>query len=75
MSEQLTKIVVDCATGKQTIVPLTPAEIAQRDQDAAAYAEEQAKREAEEAAKAAAAESAKAKLAALGLTEDEIKAL
>jgi len=75
MSEQLTKIVVDCATGKQTIVPLTPAEIAQRDQDAAAAAEEQAKREAEEAAKAAAAESAKAKLAALGLTEDEIKAL
>ena len=75
MSEQLTKIVVDCATGKQTIVPLTPAEIAQRDQDAAAAAEEQAKREAEEAAKAAAAESAKAKLAALGLTEDEIEAL
>ena len=75
MSEQLTKIVVDCATGKQTIVPLTPAEIAQRDQDAAAAAEEQAKREAEEAAKAAAAESAKAKLAALGLTEDEINAL
>lgn len=75
MSEQLTKIVVDCATGKQTIVPLTPAEIAQRDQDAAAAAEEQAKREAEEAAKAAAAESAKAKLAALGLTEEEIKAL
>lgn len=75
MSEQLTKIVVDCATGKQTIVPLTPAEIAQRDQDAAAAAEAQAKREAEEAAKAAAAESAKAKLAALGLTEDEIEAL
>jgi hypothetical protein len=75
MSEQLTKIVVDCTTGKQTIVPLTPAEIAQRDQDAAAAAEEQAKREAEEAAKAAAAESAKAKLTALGLTEDEIAAL
>jgi hypothetical protein len=75
MSEQLTKIVVDCATGKQTILPLTPAEIAQRDQDAAAAAEAQALREAEEAAKAAAAESAKAKLAALGLTEDEIAAL
>jgi len=75
MSEQLTKIVVDCATGKQTILPLTPAEIAQRDQDAAAAAEAQAKREAEEAAKAAAAESAKAKLAKLGLTEEEIAAL
>lgn len=75
MSEQLTKIVVDCATGKQTIVPLTPAEIAQRDQDAARYAEEQAQREAEAQAKAIAAESAKAKLAALGLTEEEIEAL
>lgn len=75
MSEQLTKIVVDCATGKQIIVPLTPAEIAQRDQDAARYAEEQAQREAEAQAKAVAAESAKAKLAALGLTEEEIEAL
>lgn len=75
MSEQLTKIVVDCATGKQTIVALTPAEIAQRDQDAARAAEEQAQREAEAQAKALAAESAKAKLAALGLTEEEIKAL
>jgi hypothetical protein len=75
MSEQLTKIVVDCATGKQTILPLTPAEIAQRDQDAARAAEEQAQREAEEQAKALAAESAKAKLAALGLTEEEIEAL
>ena len=75
MSEQLTKIVVDCATGKQTIVPLTPAEIAQRDQDAARAAEEQAQREAEAQAKALAAESAKAKLAALGLTEEEIEAL
>jgi hypothetical protein len=75
MSEQLTKIVVDCKTGKQTILPLTPAEIAQRDQDAAAAAEAQALREAEAAAKAVAAESAKAKLAALGLTEEEIAAL
>ncbi len=75
MSEQLTKIVVDCKTGKQTILPLTPAEIAQRDQDAAAAAEARAQRDAEEAAKAQAAESAKAKLAALGLTEEEIAAL
>lgn len=75
MSEQVTKIVVDCATGKQTILPLSPAELAQRDQDAAAAAEARAQREAEEAARAAAAESAKAKLAALGLTEEEIAAL
>jgi hypothetical protein len=75
MSEQLTKIVVDCKTGKQTILPLTPAEIAQRDQDAAAAAEAQAEREAQEAAQAALKESAKAKLTALGLTEEEIAAL
>jgi hypothetical protein len=59
-----TKIEVDCATGEQKIIPLTPAEIAQRDQDAAAALEAQAAREAEEAAKAALKESAKAKLIA-----------
>ena len=59
-----TKIIVDCSTGEQKIVPLTTAEIAQRDQDAAAAAEAQAAREAEEAAKAALKESAKAKLIA-----------
>lgn len=75
MSEQLTKIVVDCATGKQTILPLTPAEIAQRDQDIAAHAEAEAQRQAEAEAKAQAQASAKAKLASLGLTEEEIEAL
>jgi hypothetical protein len=69
------KLVVDCATGKQEYIELTPAEIAERDQMAAAAAEEQAKRQAEEEAKAAAKASAEAKLAALGLTEDEIKSL
>ena len=69
------KLVVDCATGKQEYVALTPAEIAERDQQAAAAAEEQAKREAEAAEKAAAKESASLKLSSLGLTEAEIKAL
>jgi hypothetical protein len=69
------KLVVDCTTGKQEYIALTPAEIAERDQQAAAAAEEQAKREAEAAEKAAAKASAEAKLAALGLTEDEIKSL
>lgn len=69
------KLVVDCATGKQEYVALTPAEIAERDQQAAASAEEQAKREADAAAIAAAKASAEAKLVALGLTEDEIKSL
>ena len=75
MSEQLTKIVVDCATGKQTILPLTPAEIAQRDQDAAAAAEEQAKREAEEALQAGLKQSAQEKLKGLGLTDAEVAAI
>ena len=75
MSEQLTKIVVDCTTGKQTILPLTPAELAQRDQEAAAAVERQAQREAEEQARAAVKASAEAKLAALGLTAEEIASL
>jgi hypothetical protein len=75
MTETLTKIVVDCSTGEQTVVPLTAEEIAQRETDAAAYAAQQAIQEAEEAAKATAKASAEAKLAALGLTADEIAAL
>jgi len=75
MTETLTKIVVDCSTGEQTVVPLTAEEIAQREADAAAYAAQQAIQEAEEAAKAEAKASAEAKLAALGLTADEIAAL
>ena len=75
MTETLTKIVVDCSTGEQTVVPLTAEEIAQREADALAYAEQKAIQEAEEAAKAAAKASAEAKLAALGLTADEIAAL
>jgi hypothetical protein len=70
-----TKIVVDCSTGIETIIELTDAEIAQREADAAAYAVEQAAREAAEAAVAEAKASAQAKLAALGLTADEIAAL
>jgi hypothetical protein len=75
MTETLNKIVVDCSTGEQTIVPLTAEEIAQRETDAQAYAEQKAIQEAEEAAKAEAKASAESKLAALGLTADEIAAL
>jgi hypothetical protein len=70
-----TRIEVDCSTGIETIVELTDAEIAQREADAAAYAVEQTAREAAEAAAAEAKASAQAKLAALGLTADEIAAL
>ncbi len=75
MSEVLTKIIVDCSTGVVAEVPLTGEEIAQREVDAATAATEQAAREAEEAAALAAKESAQAKLAALGLTADEITAI
>ena len=75
MSEVLTKVVVDCTTGEQMVVPLSAEEIAQREADAAAFAEEQAAREAAAAAEAAAKESAKSKLSALGLTDEEIAAL
>jgi hypothetical protein len=69
------KVIVDCSTGETTIVPLTAEEIAQREADAAAFAAEQAARQTEEDAKAEAKASAQAKLAALGLTADEIAAL
>lgn len=75
MTETLTKLVVDCSTGEQTIVPLTVEEIQQREADAVVFAAEQATRQADEEAKAQAKAPAKAKLAALGLTEDEINAL
>lgn len=75
MTEVLTKIVVNCEDGTQTIVPLTEAELQQRELDAEAYAAQQAIQEAEEAAKAEAKASAEAKLSALGLTAEEIAAL
>jgi hypothetical protein len=75
MTETLNKIVVDCSTGEQTIVPLTAEEIAQRETDAAAYAAQKAIEQAEEAAKAEAKASAESKLAALGLTAEEVSAI
>jgi membrane protein involved in colicin uptake len=75
MSEVLTKVVVDCSTGESQVLPLTPEEIAQREADALAFAEAEAARQAEAEAKALAKASAEAKLAALGLTADEIAAL
>jgi hypothetical protein len=64
MSDVPKKLVVNVADGTSQYIDLTPAEIAQRDQDAAAYAEQQAIREAEAEAKEALKVSAKAKLVA-----------
>ena len=75
MSETLTKIIVDCTTGVVAEVPLTGEEIAQREADVAAFAAAEAEREAAEAEALAAKESAQSKLAALGLTAEEIAAL
>jgi hypothetical protein len=70
-----TKLIVDCSTGVTTEVELTDEEVAQREADAAAYAAQQAEQEAAATAKAAAKASAEAKLAALGLSTEEIAAL
>jgi hypothetical protein len=70
-----TRIEVNCTTGVESIIELTDAEIAQREVDAAAWAAQQAARVAADAAAAEAKASAEAKLAALGLTSDEIAAL
>jgi len=70
-----TAIEVNCATGEVTERPLTAEELAQREADAAAYAAAEADRVAAEEAAQAAKESAQSKLAALGLTADEITAI
>ena len=75
MSEVLTKVVVDCASGEVSYIPLTAEEILEREALAAQAEQERLEREAAEAAKAEAKASAQAKLVALGLTEDEIAAV
>jgi hypothetical protein len=75
MSEPLTKLVINCETKEQTIVPLTAEEIAQREADAAAFAVAEAERIAAAEAAAAVKASGIAKLLALGLTEEEANAL
>jgi len=69
------KIVVDCSTGEVQEIALTAEEIAEREALAAEYAAQKAQEEADKAAAQAAKESANAKLAALGLTAEEIAAL
>lgn len=72
MSDTPTKVIVDCSTGEQTVVPLTAEEIAEMEAARVAFEAEQAQREAEAAAK----EAAKAELLAkLGITADEAKLL
>ena len=71
----LTKLVIDCSTDTETVVPLTQEEVAAREEQAAAYEAKLTARLAAEQAKTEAKASAAAKLAALGLTAEEIAAL
>ena len=69
------KVIVDCTTGETTEVPLTPEEIAELEAAAVQAEADRVAAEAEAAAKAEAKANAEAKLAALGLTPEEIAAL
>lgn len=80
MAEIITKLVVDLSKpegdpNRVKSIPLTQEELAQRELDRVAAEEAEAQRLAEETARAEAKASAQAKLAALGLTVDEIQAL
>ena len=76
MADAPTKMVVNCSTGETQIIPLTAQEIAQRDQDAAAFATAEAERAEAATALAALKASAKAKLiAGEPLTEEEAAVL
>jgi hypothetical protein len=75
MTDTPMKVVVDCATGESTTVPLTEAELAQREIDRVAFEASEAERKAAEQAKENLKASANAKLLALGLTEAEVAAL
>ena len=70
-----TKVEINCETGVISEVPLNDAELAQLEADRQAAEAAKAERDAAEAAAADAKASAEAKLAALGLSADEIKAL
>jgi hypothetical protein len=78
MSDTPVKIVIDLSKPegeRESIVPLTAEEITEREALAIQAAQEQAEREAAEAERQANKESAKAKLAALGLSDEEVAAL
>jgi len=78
MADVPVKIVVDLSKPKgerESIIPLTDEEIAERDAQAVIAEAERVEQEALEAEKAAAKESANDKLAALGLSPEEIAAI
>jgi len=74
-SEKPKHFIINCETGERTEVEFTDAEILEMQNNIERATVEQAEREAAEAAKANAKLSAEAKLAALGLSGEEIAAL
>ena len=76
MTDTPMKVIVDCATGESTTVPLTAEELAQREADRIAFEAAEAERLAAEEALAALKASAKTKLVAgEALTEEEASVL
>jgi hypothetical protein len=75
MTDTPMKLVVNCETGEQELIPLTAEELAQVETDRLAYEAQEAERLALETAQAEAQASAVSKLEALGLTAEEIAAL
>jgi hypothetical protein len=75
MTDTPMKVIVDCATGESTTVPLTAEELEQRELDRLAWEAQEAERLAAEEEKENLKASANAKLLALGLTEAEVAAL
>jgi hypothetical protein len=75
MTDTPMAVEINCATGQETIRPLTSAEIAEHDQMAKKAEADRAEREAIDAAKADAKLAAQAKLQVLGLTGEEIAAI
>ena len=69
------KVIVNCETGEQTVVPLTAEEIAELEAAAAQAEQDRQAAEAEAAQKAALKQAAQDKLKALGLTDLEVAAL
>ena len=67
----MTKLIVNCTTGEESVREFNAKELAQQATDAANAAAKQAEAEAKAQAKAI----AEGKLAALGLTTDDLRAL
>ena len=74
-SEKPKHFIINCETGERTEVEFTDAEILEMQNNIERATIEQAEQEAAEAAKANAKLAAQAKLAALGLSAEEIAAL